>query len=448
MDEMKKLIIDGQEFEVVDAAGRQRITVLENTAPSGGGLSITEKNLILQLFGKAAYSEDDAGTAYETLSNLWTGSYHSVAWEGTGYTHGNSDVAVEDGESFTSTVTANNGKTIESVTVTMGGETVQGAYSSGTITIPNITGDIVITVTTAQMTVSSISAVYTQSGTVYDTDSLDSLKADLVVTATFPDSSTAVIDSADYTLSGTLLEGTSSITVSYGGKTASFNVTVTHNAIYVQTGLIHRWDGIDNTLNGHDGSTTTWYDLVGTDHLVMNQSVLPTWETNALSFPKTAGQRLIGTNDAESVGTQTIELCFLPTESHTAGLFIPLGNTTLGKICIYSDNTFGVNGASGKTYQNPESAITELHHVAAVIENGTITAAYGNATAASLSTKTHSFADPYTKRVLGQANERSNSTSYPFKGKIFAARIYNRALSASEIANNYELDVTRFGLGE
>ena len=83
MDEMKKLIIDGQEFEVVDAAGRQRITVLENTTPSGGGLSITEKNLILQLFNKAAYAEDDAGTAYEILSNLWSGSYHYVAWEGT-----------------------------------------------------------------------------------------------------------------------------------------------------------------------------------------------------------------------------------------------------------------------------------------------------------------------------------------------------------------------------
>lgn len=230
-EEMKKLVIDGTEFEVVDAAGRQRITVLENTTPSGGGLSITEKNLILQLFGKAAYSEDDAGTAYTALSNLWSGSYHSVAWEGSGYTKSNSDAAIEDGGSFTSTITANNGKTIESVAVLMGGETVQGAYSSGTITIPNVTGDIVITVTTAQMAVSSISAVYTQSGTVYDTDSLNSLKADLVVTATFPDQSTAVIPAADYTLSGTLLAGTSTITVSYGGKTASFNVTVSSEPV-------------------------------------------------------------------------------------------------------------------------------------------------------------------------------------------------------------------------
>lgn len=232
-EEMKKLVIDGTEFEVVDAAGRQRITALENSGggSGGSGLSITEKNLILQLFGKAAYSEADANTAYTALSNLWSGSYYSVSWEGTGYSKGNSDTVIEEGESFTSTVTANGGFTLESVAVIMGGETVQGAYSSGTITIPNVTGNIVITVTTAQMTASSISAVYTQSGTVYDTDSLDSLKADLVVTATFPDSSTAVIDAADYTLSGSLLEGTSSITVSYGGKTASFNVTVTHQNV-------------------------------------------------------------------------------------------------------------------------------------------------------------------------------------------------------------------------
>ena len=71
----------------------------------------------------------------------------------------------------------------------------------------------------------SISAVYTQSGPVYTTDSLNSLKADLVVTATYEDSTTQTITT--YTLSGTLTEGTSTITVSYGGKTTTFTVTVT-----------------------------------------------------------------------------------------------------------------------------------------------------------------------------------------------------------------------------
>ena len=70
----------------------------------------------------------------------------------------------------------------------------------------------------------SISAVYTQRLAVYDTASLDDLKADLVVTAHMDDGTTRT--ATEYTLSGTLAEGTSTITVHYGGKTTTFNVVV------------------------------------------------------------------------------------------------------------------------------------------------------------------------------------------------------------------------------
>lgn len=72
-----------------------------------------------------------------------------------------------------------------------------------------------------------ITAAYTQSGTVYDSDSIDSLKSDLVVTAYYESGNTATVEAANYTLSGTLTPGTSTITVSYGGKTTSFTVTAT-----------------------------------------------------------------------------------------------------------------------------------------------------------------------------------------------------------------------------
>ena len=71
-----------------------------------------------------------------------------------------------------------------------------------------------------------ITAVYTQTGTVYDTASLDDLKPDLVVTAYYDNSTSRVLLSNEYTLSGTLVEGTSTITASYSGKSATFNVTV------------------------------------------------------------------------------------------------------------------------------------------------------------------------------------------------------------------------------
>ena len=73
----------------------------------------------------------------------------------------------------------------------------------------------------------SITATYTQSGTVYDTDSLDSLKSDLVVVANYNDGTTETLASTDYTLSGTLTAGTSTVTVTYEDKTTTFIVTVT-----------------------------------------------------------------------------------------------------------------------------------------------------------------------------------------------------------------------------
>lgn len=74
--------------------------------------------------------------------------------------------------------------------------------------------------------VDSISAVFTQgSAVIYDTDSLDTLKQYLVVTANYSGGTSATV--TDYTLSGTLAAGTSTITVSYSGKTTTFNVTVT-----------------------------------------------------------------------------------------------------------------------------------------------------------------------------------------------------------------------------
>lgn len=89
-----------------------------------------------------------------------------------------------------------------------------------------------------------ISCVYMQSSTVYDTDSLDDLKSDLVVTAHFSDSTTQTVTT--YTLSGTLTEGTSTVTISYGGKTTKFNVTVTHNTQEWVDGVPYSFEWVEN----------------------------------------------------------------------------------------------------------------------------------------------------------------------------------------------------------
>lgn len=93
----------------------------------------------------------------------------------------------------------------------------------------------------------SISATYTQSGTVYDTDSLDSLKSDLVVTATYEGGTTETVTS--YTLSGTLSAGTSTVTVSYGGLTDTISVIVTMSRT-TRFGTFHDGYSISKSAGG------------------------------------------------------------------------------------------------------------------------------------------------------------------------------------------------------
>lgn len=73
-----------------------------------------------------------------------------------------------------------------------------------------------------------INATYTQSDNVYTDTSLEDLKLDLVVTATYQGS--IIIPISNYTLSGTLTVGTSTITVNYKGYTATFNVIVSDSS--------------------------------------------------------------------------------------------------------------------------------------------------------------------------------------------------------------------------
>ena len=103
---------------------------------------------------------------------------------------------------------------------------MSGYYSNGVINIPNVTGDIVITATATAATISSISATFIQGqNIIYDTASLDDLRQYLTVTATYTGGATATV--TGYSLSGTLTAGTSTITVSYSGKTTTFNATIT-----------------------------------------------------------------------------------------------------------------------------------------------------------------------------------------------------------------------------
>lgn len=213
------------------------LSYIENIISSGGGMSDDVKQALLQIAEKIAYIDENGQDYYD---DLYDALYPPIVVTAiTLNTNSLSFGTLNATQQLTATTTPVGGEVTWSssdtsiATVSQTGVVTSVAYGNATITATSGSVSATCSVAITQATVSSISAVYTQSGTVYNTDSLDSLKADLVVTATWSDSSTSTVASGDYTLSGTLAEGTSTITVTYGGKTDTFTVTVTERgALY------------------------------------------------------------------------------------------------------------------------------------------------------------------------------------------------------------------------
>lgn len=74
---------------------------------------------------------------------------YTVTKNGNNVTFDNQIAEVQENQPYSVGVTANSGYAIDSVTITMGGADVSRYYSDGSISIPNVTGNIVITVTTS-----------------------------------------------------------------------------------------------------------------------------------------------------------------------------------------------------------------------------------------------------------------------------------------------------------
>ena len=200
---------------------------------SGGGLTADIKQALMNCINYVAWKDNDPN-ASQYINALQSALYPPIVVTNiTLNTNSLSFATLNSTQQLTATTTPTGGEVTWSssntsvATVSETGLVTAVGYGNATITATSGSVSATCSVAIAQATVTSISAVYTQSGTVYDTDSLDSLKSDLVVTATWSNQTTSTVASADYTLSGTLTEGTSTITVSYGGESTTFTVTVT-----------------------------------------------------------------------------------------------------------------------------------------------------------------------------------------------------------------------------
>lgn len=195
-----------------------------------GSITPEIKTALLACFENVAWINEDGQDYVDALHDALYNRYWQVTNNLTNCTTSNESVQTIKGAAYTATITASTGyvMTGATVSITMGGNDITStAYSNGVISIPAVTGALVITISAAVIVPSSITATFEQSyHDVFLNTPLDTLKQWLTVTASYSGGTTEEIEASNYELSGTLATGASTVTVTFAGVTDAFSVTV------------------------------------------------------------------------------------------------------------------------------------------------------------------------------------------------------------------------------
>lgn len=246
----------------------------------------------------------------------------------------------------------------------------------------------------------SISCVYTQSDVVYNTDSLESLKDDLVVTAHYSDYSTQTVTT--YVLSGTLTEGTSTITVSYGGKTTTFTVTVTQLLPTGYTKLDYVWSYGNSTRSP----------------IYVNTGVIPTANT---SFEYKVSRDTLP--DATSGNNSGGHIC--STENYYVPFlryYQPSGQSP--RTSLFSNRTgaeIDSDSLDGQVFADTPMEISAFNNGNDVVLDGT-----------TLYSSVAGVKVPSKQLTLFTYNGNTSVTPYLFVGKLYYMKIYENGTMIRE----------------
>ena len=327
----------------------------------------------------------------------------------------------------------------DSTTQTITNYALSGTLSVGTSTITvtynnkTTTFDVAVT---QRPTLTSITATYNQGSTaIYPSTSLDSLKSNLVVTANYSDNSSTAI--TDYVLSGTLSVGTSSVTVTYNGKTTTFNVIVSEE----DTSSLPYAEDCISMFNFSSSNVTenSVIDLSGNNSSCVLTDITQNEDSITTKGAPSSSCAMI--NNAETVSSNTPSTTIIDylfdRNKKTIGCFYGSGlyleiSTTAVKI-FYTNFNY--------TFNTDKSTANERHKLALTLAGGE-----GTTTEASL----YIDGELIETATMGKRNDNTNSSlanfalggysksdgtiSTPSTGKYYNCGFYKKALTQTEIA--------------
>ena len=143
--------VDNQVFRSRSYSSYQSLMAGIASIPLVGGLSDTFRNRCVSFALSLGITIDEInafrsamidGTPEVITPTLTT---YTITRNGANVTFSNQTASVRENESYSVTVTANSGYKIDGVVVTMGGVDVSNYYSDGVVSIPSVTGNVIIT---------------------------------------------------------------------------------------------------------------------------------------------------------------------------------------------------------------------------------------------------------------------------------------------------------------
>jgi hypothetical protein len=218
----------------------------------------------------------------------------------------------------------------------------------------------------------------------------------------------------------------------------------------IQDGLILCLDASDK--NSYPGSGTTWTDVAGTNNGTL---------TNGPTFNSANGGSIVfdGTNDYVGCGTSTppsgnisIFTWIYPTYfNSTWNILITKWFNPTGTDFHYALKSNGGNGtnirqnlyttSNSDIYGNYVFSLNNWYNVGFTLVNGGTLTFYVNGNTDGTSNTVSRTTQSSTLQI---GDDRG--TYYSLSGSLSSVKIYNRALSQSEVLQNYNAQKSRFGL--
>lgn len=223
---------------------------------------------------------------------------------------------------------------------------------------------------------------------------------------------------------------------------------------YVTSGLLVWYDGIandgfDNTHKDNTSNLLTWKDLSGNgnDGVLTNITLDQDsgWGSNYL--------HLDGVNDFVNIGELnrgniTIEIVL---KYDVLGVSVPMGNPENGGYYFSINNNLAsfrvyVDGTEATATSTTATQIDKMYSLSGSYDSINVNF-YENAIKYSIIKPGNIGTTANNTRFIIGANPAgaTPTVSQFLNGKVYSVRVYNRALTETEVLNNYQVDRDRFG---